>query len=310
MIITRKQVPFSTFLLWLSFVLLACFSSSNLNAHESEKSISIFLRDDAYDDYLSFLAGRDVHTISDFSKGNITRRDTVDMVLAIQALKLGGFQKTLHFHQGKITLRNTNILERGEQLISLDSYWWTDANKIKKDAYISQALLKPGEYVAGIFAHPSNTAVFNIKSMDDFKGLTAISTPRWHADWAVLQSLDLKEVLQNSEWLQQIRAVDKKWADFMLLPFMPSQNNHYRLRQLEIKAVPGVALQFSESRHFVISKKHPEGEAAYRALEKGLAILHQQGRVLKAYQQAGFIPLPGSVTILNSVHVPAGKSSN
>ncbi|WP_100913876.1 hypothetical protein [Pseudoalteromonas spongiae] len=269
------------------------------NAANSSNTVDMYIRDDVYVDFQAFLAGRDVHQITSFS-GYRMRRDVVDMVLALQALKLGGFDKTFNYQVGKVTLRNTNILERGKQLLSFDTYWYADAEKIAEHAYISAAVFNKGEYLAGVFAHPENRKVFAIDSLDDFSQFTSISTPRWHADWQTLKSLKLKKLYKDDEWLQQIRAVDKKWADFTLLPFMPAVNNHYKLHSLELLAVPGIALTFDDSRHYVVSKTHPDGKAAFDALQKGLAILAAQKRIKSAYIEAGFIPAKGSVKVLNS----------
>ncbi len=284
--------------LFALFHLFTVFVAS-ASAAKSANEIDMYIRDDLFVDFQAFVAGRDVHEIKSFS-GYRMRRDVVDMVLALQALKLGGFDKGFNYQIGKVTLRNTNILERGKQLLSFDTYWYADAEKISEYAYISEPVFRKGEYLAGVFAHPENRKVFNINSLEDFTKFTSISTPRWHADWETLKSLKLKKLYQDDEWLQQIRAVDKKWADFVLLPFMPAVNNHYKLHSLELLAVPGIALTFNDSRHFVVSKNHPDGQDAYLALQKGLAILSEQKRIKSAYIEAGFIPEKGSVKVLNS----------
>ena len=76
-------------------------------------------------------------------------------------------------------------------------------------------------------------------------------------------------------------------------------DNHYKLHSLEVKAVPGIALTFNDSRHFVVSKNHPDGRAAFDALQKGLSILASKNRIKQAYIEAGFIPPKGSVKVLN-----------
>ena len=152
----------------LLFVLALCFSAQTvMAATDDTRSVDAFIRDDVYSDYLAFVAGRNVYQITSF-EGYRMRRDVVDMVLALQALKLGGFNKSFNYQVGKVTLRNTNILERGKQLISFDTYWHTDAMKMSKHAYISSPTFDKGEYLAGVFAHPSNRKVFEIDKLDDF----------------------------------------------------------------------------------------------------------------------------------------------
>ncbi len=56
------------------------------------KGVVIFIRDDVYDDYSRFLNGRKPIEVKDFS-GAYIRRDVVDMIIAQQALNIGGYTK-------------------------------------------------------------------------------------------------------------------------------------------------------------------------------------------------------------------------
>lgn len=294
----KSKLALVSFLLLL--VQLVCTSIPSYAKPEAEvMHVPMFIRDDVYNDYKAFLAGRDVHSITSFTGNYRMRRDVVDMVLALQAIRLGGLMVEFDYHIGKITLRNTNILERGEKLLSFDTYWLSDAKLLGDNVFVSEPVFDKGEYVAGVFAHPSNDKVFAIKNKTDFRQLTAISSTTWSADWQTLTELGLKQIFDEKEWVQQIRAVDKKWADFLLMPLMPAINNDYKLAQVHLKAVPGIVVSFSDSRHYVVSQKHPLGAQTFNALEKGLAILKQQGRIKQAYIEAGFIPEPGSVTVIN-----------
>jgi len=274
------------------------FCSLNTCHANAKSQIKMFLRDDVYEDYITFLAGRDPLEITSFS-GHKIRRDVVDMIIAQQALKLGGFHKSFKYKVGKINFRNTKLLEQGALLLSFDTYWLADARQLNEKVYISAPVIKKGQYLAGVFANPTNEKVFSIKSLSDFNGLTSVSTPRWHTDWKTLMDLPLKEVFQEHEWLGQTRMVNLKWADFMLMPFMPARNNVYKLESIELKAVPGIAIMLDDSRHFVISKQHPDGFEAYQAMQIGLDKLRTKGLIMQAYREAGFFPKKGSVNILN-----------
>lgn len=266
-------------------------------AVSAKPMVEVYLRDDVYADYEAFLAGRDVLSINDFS-GKTVRRDVVDMILAQQALALGGFNYRFRFTLGPINFRNTKKLEQGELLISFDSYWLADAEAIAKQVYISAPLLAKGDYLAGIYASPTNFPVFTITQREDIQQFTAVSTPRWRSDWQTLLKLHPKKLISEHEWVSQARMVHMHWVDFMLMPLMPNQNNEYHLDSIHLKAVPGLAVALLDSRHYVVSRQHPLGAKAFAALEKGLAILQAQGKVKQAYQQAGFYPtLP--LTIIN-----------
>jgi hypothetical protein len=121
----------------------------------TENSVLIYIRDDVYIDYQEFLAGRDVTVINNFS-GKSIRRDVVDMIIAQQALKLGGFKHNFTYAPGKVNFRNTQMLQNGELLLSFDSYWKKDATPLSESIYISDEVIRKGEYIAGIYTSPNN----------------------------------------------------------------------------------------------------------------------------------------------------------
>ncbi|KZY60898.1 hypothetical protein A3733_05915 [Pseudoalteromonas shioyasakiensis] len=258
----------------------------------------MFIRDDVYDDYSRFLNGRKPLEVKDFS-GAYIRRDVVDMIIAQQALSLGGFNKPFRYHKGNVNYRNTKLLEDGQLLLSFDSVWSVDAKQLVESVYISDPVIRNGEYYAGIFTSPNNKKVQQVKQLADFKQLTAVSTPRWQTDWQTLSALPLKELLREDEWLGQVRTVSMQWVDFMMMPLMPSLNNRYTLENIELVAVPNLVLQLNDSRHFIISKSHPDGKAAFVAIQKGLAQLRKTGAIEKAYREAGFIPDLNNYTVIN-----------
>ena len=172
-------------------------------------------------------------------------------------------------------------------------------NSETRDVYVSAPVIREGEYFAGVYTSPRNEKVFKINQLSDFSQLTAVSTPRWQTDWQTLSALPLKELLREDEWLSQVRMVSMQWVDFVMMPLMPSLNNRYILEDINLVAVPDVLLQLNDSRHFIISKKHPDGKAAYTALQKGLQQLREAGAIEKAYREAGFIPDLTHYTVIN-----------
>lgn len=262
------------------------------------ETIDIFIRDDVYEDYLSFLAGRNVHNISNFS-GKTIRRDVVDMIIAQQALKLGGFEHKFRYSAGKVNFRNTKLLEEGKLLISFDSYWLTDANAMSEYLYISSPVIRNGEYVAGIYTSEKNTNVFSITKSEDFKQFTSVSTPKWRTDWQTLSALPLKELVREDEWLSMARMVNMQWVDFMLMPFNSTPDKSFTLGAIKLVPVPNIGIVLKDSRHFVISKKHPFGESAFKAIDKGLKLLRKNNFIVKAYQQAGFFVDKSTIKLIN-----------
>lgn len=262
------------------------------------EKVTIFIRDDVFYDYEQFVQGRDILSINNFS-GKTIRRDVVDMIIAQQALKIGGFEHTFEYVPGKLNFRNTKLLEEGKLLISFDSYWLLDANKMVNDVHISLPLINNGEYIAGIYTTPNNKAVLALKSLEDLSQFTAVSTPRWATDWQTLQALPLKELIHEDEWLSQARMVNLGWIDFMLMAFHSTEDQSFTMEKIHLVPVKNVGIELKDSRHYVISKKHPLGSEAIKAINIGLKALRKEKRISRAYQESGFFVDKRKINILN-----------
>jgi hypothetical protein len=276
----------------------ACFTHAAI-AFDVNK-IQIYVRDDVYEDYKRFLNGRNLEEISDFS-GQYIRRDVVDMILAQQALALGGFRKEFEYQTGNVNFRNTKLLEQGKLLLSMDSYWLEDAKSMSDAVYISEPLIKRGEYYAGVFYSPNNKKMQQLNSYAQLSEYTSVSTPRWRTDWETLHSMPLQKLFVEHEWISQARMVSMTWADFMLMPLMPSLKNEFNLEGIKLVAHPKLVVLLDGSRHLVVSKNHPHGVEAFKALQVGLKILNERGMIIKAYTQAGFIPDLSKYEVLNEL---------
>ncbi|KGJ96460.1 hypothetical protein [Colwellia psychrerythraea] len=279
----------------LFIVILFCITQY---AYARKSSVLIYIRDDVYIDYQQFVVDRDVSSIDNFSGKNI-RRDVVDMIIAQQALKLGGFKHRFSYAPGKVNFRNTQMLQNGQLLISFDSYWRQDALPLANKVYISDEVIRNGEYIAGIYTSPDNAKTLAIKTLSDLTELTSVSTPKWRTDWQTLQQLPLKTLTREDSWLSMVRMVNIQWIDFILMPFNSTPDQSFVMDKVHLIPVKNIGVVLKDSRHFVISKAHPMGEEAYIAINKGLKIMRQRGAIVKAYQQAGFFVDTTKVTIIN-----------
>ncbi len=285
------------FIRFLAFILITLLTPLSV-ATPTADPIVIYIRDDVYEDYQKFLAGRDVLSIRDFQHKNM-RRDVADMVLLQQSLALGGFKHQFSYVAGKVNFRNTKMLETGELLLSFDSYWLSDAKALSAVVYISDPVIRRGEYFAGIYTSPKNLQTLQVKTLDDLRGLSGVSTPKWQTDWQTMSALPLKKLIREDEWLSQARIVHMGWVDFMLMPFFNANDGGYQLEQIRLQRVPGVAILLDDSRHFVISKAHPFGKTAYDAIQRGMKILRANGQIEKMYRDAGFLIDDKVIRVLN-----------
>jgi len=239
--------------LLFSFLILLLISNISTPSYARSNDVLIYIRDDVFNDYQNFVDKRDVLTIKSFS-GKTIRRDVVDMIIAQQALKLGGFTNEFSYAPGKVNFRNTKMLQEGDLLISFDSYWKSDAQALADKLYISKPVIRNGEYIAGIYTSPYNQKVLQIKTLADFKELSSISTPKWRTDWKTLQDLSLKKLVKDNSWLSMVRMVNLQWVDFMLMPFNSTPDHSFTLDKIHLVPTPNMAIVLKDSRHFVLVK--------------------------------------------------------
>ena len=291
----QKHTLFICLFQWLIGLSMIFASFASIS---QPNEITIYIRDDVFKDYQNFIGERDVLTIKNFS-GKSIRRDVVDMIIAQQALKLGGFDYSFRYASGKVNFRNTKMLQNGDLLISFDSYWLEDAKALVDKIFISDELIRKGEYIAGIYTNPNNQKVLAIKTLSDLTELSAVSTSKWKTDWKTLSDLPLKELTDESEWLSMARLVNLQWVDFLLMPFHSTEDQSYTMGEITLIPVKGIGIELYDSRHFVISKQHPKGNEAIKAINIGLKKLRAQGAITKAYTQAGFFIDKDEITIIN-----------
>lgn len=251
------------------------------------ENIKITVETDIYF-YANQLIGKgSVFDVTDFHGIN-SQRDVVEFILIQQALKLGGFKHTLEFELGNYDARNLRLLNKGMLLLSLDSIWLSAAEPYKDNLYISKAIIPKGRYEAGLFTAKENQYKFSDPNLIKFSELSVVSSKDWYVDWITLKAMQPRKLIHESDWIAMAKIVSRGWADVMIAPFKKTQPYVYKGMDYYIEAIPNVKIALQDSRHFVVSKKHPLGQETFTALEKGLEILEQQGVIERAYREAGF----------------------
>lgn len=240
-----------------------------------------------YQDVLLFLDGRNPLDIDNFISPH-ARRDVVDFILIQQAVALGGIELDIQFISGNYDARNVRSVSQGLLLLGLDSFWLSELNKHADTVFISQPLIRCGEYHAGLYASASNEPAMAAQTLDQVQQLSFVSSSDWSSDWQTLTALNPRKLLDEKSWSSQAKLVSRGWVDVMLAPFLPDHQFRFSGAGYDIVAIPGIKLMLQDSRHVAVSRLHPEGEKVFNALEKGLTQLRQQGEIKQAYNQAGF----------------------
>lgn len=240
--------------------------------------------------YQSFLNGRSPLEINDFhasTKGS--HIEIVEMILLQQALVLGGLDRTIIFNpKPSINIMEYSDLIAGDSLILARSVWHEDILDYRGSLYVSEPLVKFGEYEAGLYVPKRNVHLHNLEK-SKLEDLTVVANPRWKVDWRALHNTDLNIVSFIGPWETMLEMVETNVVDTMLINFSVSDTLELNFENRLYVPINNLKVFLPDSRHFVVSKRHPEGKRVFKALNKGLSLLRANGTIEKALKQSGFI---------------------
>lgn len=264
-------------------------------------AVDLLVGQHAYTGYREFVGDRNPLQINDFS-GVESRREVVEIILLQQALRRGGLNEPINFVVRPLSyLRRIRLVKDGSFALWANTAWLNEAQPLEQDVYISKPVIERGEYIVGLYVHPGNTKALSARSLSDIQELEAVSNKSWSADWDTLSSLGISKVYSSTNWHGYARFLASGHADFTLSPFQPSPGSKllYKRRSsdggdvrdvIALVPIPGVQVYLDDSRHWIVSRKHPQGKALFQTLEKGLLQLREDGVRKQALMQSGFIP--------------------
>lgn len=270
-----KKLLHRSWLLLLSFTALTC----------SAEPATLVMGDNVLSDYRDFIGSRDVQAIKRYS-GEGARRDVIDVVLALQALHLGGYSGEIEFVPQKSYRRIVYRVSSGNVAMSAPLVWQEDTQPSKH--YISEAVIADGEFVVGLYTSPNNRRALALNSLAELSDFTVVSTQQWRSDWRTLKRIHFKSHYDTLQWPMMVKMVWAGRADMTLAPFQPTDNMALYHEGLTLIPIPNIKLALAGSRHWIVSKQHPEGQALFTALERGLQQLRSGGTVTRAYTESGF----------------------
>jgi len=269
---------------FLILILITSFTFADIKIKRDE--LIIVIPSDVKRDYDLFLDGRDPLDIKEFS-GLGSRRDVVEVILLQQALVLGGLTDSIRFIVASSHARIIKQVHSGSAIMSGNSIWYDLLND-RDLLYVSEAVIEKGQFEAGLYTILENQKALSVKSLKDVRELTAVSSKAWIIDWQTLNSMEMSSLINTVKWSSMVKMVGKGRADFLLAPFQPSTDLSFSPEGIHLIPVPNVKIGLQGTRHFAVSKRHPKGKEAIKALDAGILLLKEQGIVEKAYRDSGF----------------------
>lgn len=164
--------------------------------------------------------------------------------------------------------------------------WHAYFEENPSELYESDVLIPDGHFEKGLYALPQKLP--KIRNSADLRQLTVVSTQTWQVDWSTLERLRFGKRLSVPTKDQQFKMVQSGWADVLLHDFANTPDMSIEIKGVRLVPVPGVKIGLAGSRHFIVSKQHPDGERIFSALQKGLKIMRKNGEIQRAFMESGF----------------------
>ncbi|MFC3031909.1 hypothetical protein ACFOEE_05205 [Pseudoalteromonas fenneropenaei] len=270
--------------------LLPWFAAAQEPAQSEPLVVDIISSENFSQRYQTFLQGKNPLELNDFHP--ITQGshiELVEMVLLQQALYLGGETRKVEFRaKPSVNLMEYSDLIAGDSLLLARSVWHEDIINYSGSLYISEPVVRVGEYEAGLYVSKLNVALHDLPA-ERLDQISVVANPRWQVDWHALNNIKLNIISFIGPWETMLDMVENQIADAMLVNFSVSENLTMTFLDRDYVPINNLKVLLPDSRHFVVSKRHPDGARVYAALNKGLHILRERGVIERALRQSGFI---------------------
>jgi hypothetical protein len=245
---------------------------------------------DVHKAYTQLLKNRSALDITDYS-GSHTNRDVVEAIIWQQALKKGGYNKTINIEALDITYSRVILeIKHGTIAAFANSVWLDDIEdheNYKELFYITEAVIPEHKFYAGFYTTPDRVNQINIKDKDSLSNYKFSCNRHWKKDNELLKHLNVDCMFSNT-WKAMVDKLKNKHADIVLAPFQASKDMSLIAFGEKLVPVPNVKTSLPGKRVFIISKKSRNGEALIKSLNKGIRLMHKEGLIEKAYEQSGF----------------------
>ncbi|HEX9048324.1 MAG TPA: hypothetical protein VF988_14960, partial [Verrucomicrobiae bacterium] len=214
-------------------------------------------------------------------------RQTVELILQMQALKAGGVDPEIELISAPNLERALVEVEVGRVDLTAETMWDREINETV--LFKTDAVLRDGDFQKGLYVMPGNDRALKATSLEDVHNLVGLTVATWAHDLDTLHDLGAKSIEKAPTSENMFLMLQKKRADFTLLEFSAKADLSTELAGVTLVPVPNCKVILRGSRSWVVSKASPHAQQIYDALVKGEKILRDQGRIERAFQESGFI---------------------
>lgn len=222
-------------------------------------------------------------------------RASVEMILICKALYIGGISPKIILLDAPNYSRALIQTRNGQATIHSESVW---KSEVDEDLfYISDPIIRQSEFEKVFYSSKDirdeiekalkEAHLQGISSLKVLKRYSVVSSSNWIIDWKTLQELGFK-LLNTTRYPLMHKMVYYNRAHLLLGEPSTEVDMITTNQGIQLYPVRGIKIGLKESRHFVISKKHPDALKIYNALQNGVKKMRAKGTIERAFNESGF----------------------
>ncbi|WP_419780899.1 hypothetical protein [Maridesulfovibrio sp.] len=239
-------------------------------------------------------------------------RTTADVIILLKALYLGGIDSPIEFIEVPNARRSAQETARGRSVLC--------SQQLNKEAssvagyensfWVTDPIARFGEFQKGFYCLPKNTDLLAATSAAEINKLgKGIIGQHWGNDFRILRDMGITNMISAPTFNSMVKMIEARRADWIPLEISTSKDFSMNLQGVHLVPIMGIKFSLLESRHFLVSRKHPRGKEVYKVLQKGIKELRKQGFVRKIMTKAGiFNPRTDSWKILNGEDIELARN--
>jgi len=235
--------------------------------------------------YTIFMKGRAASEVSSFATPPASRV-VVDMVLIQMALAAAGMQDVrLSFHEVANSAQEQAEVKAGNAVICAQDHWYFDFDE---SVYMTDPIVTEGSFEKGVYVLDSNSSLQRVRSRRELQNYRAVTLGAWLGDVAILEAMGVKDLRLVPVYANIFESLLNGSADYSLLEFSSAPDFRLTLSGVTLVPIPGIKVSIPGSRSMMVSRKHPDGQRIFTALNAGLKILRENGTIARALTECGF----------------------
>jgi hypothetical protein len=135
---------------------------------------------------------------------------------------------------------------------------------------------------------PAKAKTSKINNAADLKNFKGVTHHAWTLDKATLNEMDI-DYTTATTYSNMFLMINSDRTDFLMTSFSSFKDMKQTKKNITLLPVKGIKVILSGARSFVVNKKDPNAKLIFVAIQKGLKILKQKGRIKQYFQVTGFI---------------------